>query len=130
MTDPASRVPSMPGWISWLLCVAGCVLCGISAEAADSAQDVVQSGKQLARIACSACHIVASDSDFPALMHDPAPRFVDIADRPGSSEKSLRQFISTTHWDGESMPMTMPKPELTGQQVAAVSRYIMSLRKR
>jgi len=95
--------------------------------AADSADNL--SGKQLARIACSDCHVVASDSESPPLLRDPAPRFDEIASRPGTTEKSLQQFITTTHWDGETIPITMPKPELTKQQIVALSRYIMSLRK-
>jgi hypothetical protein len=95
--------------------------------AADSADDL--SGKQLARIACSDCHVVASDSESPPLLRDPAPRFDEIASRPGTTQKSLQKFITTTHWDGETIPITMPKPELTKQQVMTLSRYIMSLRK-
>jgi mono/diheme cytochrome c family protein len=97
--------------------------------AADSAHDLL-TGKQLARIVCSDCHVVASDSESPPPLHDPAPRFDEIASRPGTTEKSLQQFITTTHWDGETIPITMPKPELTKQQVVALSRYIMSLHKR
>lgn len=103
-------------------------ICSTGIYAAASADDV--SGKQLARIACSACHIVESDSETPPPLHDPAPRFDEIANRPGTTEKSLQQFITTTHWDGESIPFTMPKPDLTKQQVVALSRYIMTLRKR
>jgi cytochrome c2 len=95
--------------------------------AAASADDL--SGRQLARIACSDCHVVGSDSESPPPLHDTAPRFDEIAGRPGTTEKSLQQFITTTHWDGETIPYTMPKPELTKQQVVALSRYIMSLRK-
>jgi mono/diheme cytochrome c family protein len=103
-------------------------MCSLGLYAAVSADDL--SGKQLARIACSDCHVVGSDSESPPLLHAPAPRFDEIANRPGVSEKSLRQFITTTHWDGETIPITMPRLELTKQQAAALSRYIMSLRKR
>ena len=64
------------------------------------------------------------------MLHESAPRFDDIANRPDTTEKSLRKFIVATHWDGETIPMTMPKPDLTKQQVVALSRYIISLRKR
>jgi hypothetical protein len=63
-------------------------------------------------------------------MYGPAPRFDQIANRPGTSEQSLQRFITTTHWDGETIPITMPRPELTKKQVLALSRYIMSLHKR
>ena len=111
-----------------LLCMA---LFGIggTVAAADPVQDPqLRSGAQLARIACSGCHLVAADAEAPLPLHNSGPPFVDIANRPGVSEKSLQRFISTTHWDGESMPMTMPKPELTAQQGAALSRYIRGLR--
>jgi Cytochrome c len=90
----------------------------------------VRKGGQLARIACSACHIVANDSESPPPVHEPALRFDEIANRPGTTEQSLQRFITTTHWDGETIPITMPRPELTKQQVVALSRYIMSQRKR
>jgi hypothetical protein len=110
-----------------LLCVALNGMCCMETRAWDAA-DVLR-GKQLARIACSDCHVVGSDSESPPLQYDPAPRFDDMASRPGTSEKSLKKFIMTTHWDGETIPITMPKQDLTKQQVVALSRYIMSLRK-
>ena len=106
-------------------------MCSMGVDAAHSAHELrVLKGKQLARIACSGCHVVASDLESPPLLHDPAPRFDEIASRPGTSEKSLQQFITTTHWDGEMIPITMPSPALTKQQAVTLSQYIMSLRKR
>jgi hypothetical protein len=106
-------------------------MCSMGASAADSASDpLVLSGKQLARIACSACHVVASDSESPTPLYDSAPRFDVIANRSATSEQSLQRFITSTHWDGETIPITMPRPELTNQQVVSLARYIMSLRKR
>jgi hypothetical protein len=103
-------------------------LCSMETHASDST-DILK-GKQLARIACSDCHVVASDAESPLpMLQQSAPRFDDIANRPGTTENSLQKFIMTTHWDGETIPMTMPRPELTKQQVVALSRYIMSLRK-
>jgi mono/diheme cytochrome c family protein len=120
--------PTSRAWVLGLLCVVFNAMCSADTYASDSA-DVLK-GKQLARIACSDCHVVASDSDAPPLRYAPAPRFDVIASRPGTSEKSLQRFITATHWDGETMPMTMPKPDLIKPQVVALSRYIMSLRKR
>ena len=103
----------------------------MGASAADSTRDpLVLEGGQLARIACSDCHIVASDAASPPRLYDAGPRFDEIANRPGTSEQSLQRFITTTHWDGRTIPITMPKPDLTKQQVVSLSRYIMSLRKR
>jgi len=115
---------SVPG----LLCLVFNGLGAVGTHASDS-PDILK-GKQLARIACSNCHLVENDSESPiTMLQESAPHFDDIANRPGRTEISLQKFIMTTHWDGETIPMTMPKPELTKQQVAALSRYIMSLRK-
>jgi len=54
--------------------------------------------------------------------------FRKIANRAGTNLKALRHFIATTHWDEKTVPATMPKPMLTKEDVASVSRYIMSLR--
>ena len=126
MLRTAQHPPSPHSSILRLLYAVLNGMCSIGIYAAASADDL--SGRQLARIACSDCHVVGSDSESPPPLHDPAPRFDEIANRPG--EKSLQQFITTTHWDGETIPYTMPKPELTKQQVVALSRYIMTLRKR
>jgi mono/diheme cytochrome c family protein len=131
MRRTAVQPPRSHNWISGLLYIGLGSICNMGASAADSTLDpLVQKGKQLARIACSDCHVVASDSESPQPLYDPAPRFDEIANRPGTSERSLQRFITTTHWDGETMPMMMPRPELTKQQLVSLSRYIMSLRKR
>lgn len=131
MRRTAAQPASLRNWISGLvyICLSG--ICSLCASAADSIPDpIVLKGKQLARIACSDCHIVANDAESPPPLYDTAPRFDEIANRPGSTEQSLQRFIATTHWDGETVPITMPKQELTKPQVVSLSRYIMSLRKR
>jgi mono/diheme cytochrome c family protein len=128
MARTAVHSPNSHSAIAGVLYVVLNGMYSMDIHATDSAD--VLSGKQLARIACSGCHVVAIDSESPPLLHDPAPRFDEIASRPGTTAKSLQQFITTTHWDGETIPITMPKQELTKQQAVALSRYIMSLRKR
>jgi mono/diheme cytochrome c family protein len=131
MTRTTPHLSSSHRLISGLLYVGLGSICGMGICAADSAGDpLVLRGKQLARIACSDCHVVASDGESPPPLDDVGPRFDVIANRPGASEQSLQRFITTTHWDGETVPITMPKPELTKQQVIALARYIMSLRLR
>lgn len=109
------------------------VLCGLhSADliAAAPVQDSLATyGKQTARIVCSRCHVVSSDQEFSPDLHEGAPSFDEIANRRGVSETSLRHFIATTHWDGQTIPMTMPAPDLSKHQTEAVAHYIMSLRK-
>ena len=123
--------PGSHRWLAALLCMGLGSLCCMGASAADSTRDpLVLKGRDLARIACSKCHVVASDTEAPAPVYDAAPRFDEIANRRGVSEQSLRRFITTTHWDGETIPITMPRLELTKQQVTSLARYIMSLKKR
>jgi len=83
----------------------------------------------MARIVCSQCHVVSPDQDVPPSLNVSAPSFEAIANRRSTNEHYLRHFISVTHWDGRTMPMTMPAPGLTKQETAAVAAYIMSLRK-
>ena len=99
------------------------------ADASEPARDPVARGEQLARQQCSACHVVASDQELPPLRRLPTPSFYDIANRPKTTRKSLEHFIGTTHWDMKTVPMSMPDQLLTQDERAAVSRYILSLRK-
>ena len=99
------------------------------AAAAAGPDPLVVQGSQLARIDCSRCHVVSPDQDFPPQLQVSAPSFEAIANRRTSSAESLRHFISTTHWDGQTIPITMPAPALTKQETAALVAYILSLRK-
>lgn len=114
----------------WVVGIAAVSATSGSAVAGQMPSTTVGRGEQLSRLICSACHVVAADQEFPPLLRQPAPPFADIANRDGVSEKSLRHFITMTHWDEKTLPMSMPNPELTEEQTIAVSRYIMSLRRK
>ncbi|MGO9423933.1 MAG: c-type cytochrome [Steroidobacteraceae bacterium] len=101
-----------------------------AAPAADKASEgQLAHGRKLALAICSACHVVASDQEFSPLLNPPAPPFADIANRAESTRAALRHFVSATHWDEKSLPLTMPNPSLTDSQIADVVAYILSLRK-
>ena len=104
------------------------VLSSIPAWGAVPHDPVVARGEQLARVVCSACHVVAKDQEIPPLLAKPAPPFLSIANRPGTTADSIAHFVSSTHWDFETLPMKMPDLMLTKSEATAVSRYIMSLR--
>ncbi|HUL46569.1 MAG TPA: c-type cytochrome [Steroidobacteraceae bacterium] len=108
-----------------------CALCTPRTSAADvpKAPDVAR-GEHIARLVCSACHVVAVDQEFPPLLNQATPAFAEIANRPGVTAESLQRFITTTHWDVDKLPMSMPNPMLDKSEVQAVTRYILSLRKR
>jgi mono/diheme cytochrome c family protein len=93
------------------------------------ADPVLARGEEIARQVCSACHVVAGDQEFPPLLHSREPSFGEIANRPNTTQESIRTFITTTHWDQKTIPMTMPDLGLRPNDAVAVSRYIMSLRK-
>lgn len=108
-----------------------CALCTPRTSAADVPKmpDVAR-GEHIARLVCSACHVVATDQEFPPLLEHATPAFAEIANRPGVSAESLQRFVTTTHWDVDKLPMSMPNPMLTKSQAQAVARYILSLRNR
>ncbi|HUO19685.1 MAG TPA: c-type cytochrome [Steroidobacteraceae bacterium] len=111
-----------------LICALG-ALCGAWA-AADEVPDrpSLAHGEHIARLICSACHVVAADQEYPPLLITPTPAFREIANRPGTTVETLRRFITTTHWDEGKLPMAMPDPMLTEAQARDVARYILSLR--
>ena len=115
------------------LALAAAVVCALctprtSAAGVPAAPELAR-GEHIARLICSACHVVATDQEFPPLLKDATPAFAEIANRPGVTAESLQRFITTTHWDVDKLPMSMPNPMLTQSQARAVSRYILSLRK-
>lgn len=95
----------------------------------DASQDEVAAGRQLALLVCSVCHVVAPDQKFEPRLDQHTPSFEEIANNPSTSAESLRQFITTTHWDEHTIPITMPNPMLVDEQIAQVTSYILSLRK-
>jgi mono/diheme cytochrome c family protein len=102
--------------------------CGL-AEAKNPSRATVARGEHLARLVCSACHVVAADQEIPPLLQPPAPSFSSIAGRPGTTAKGIRHFVMTTHWDMKTIPMTMPDMMMMPEDASAVAAYIMSLEK-
>ncbi len=100
---------------------------GVTSSARPASASVAR-GEHIARIICSACHVVAKDQEYPPILDTPGPSFLEIANRPATTQRSLRHFITTTHWDMRALPMTMPNPMLTPEDTRAVASYIVSLR--
>ena len=87
-------------------------------------------GEHVARLVCSACHVVADNQEFPPLLNPPAPSFKALAHRPATTPESVRHFVLTTHWDPPyDMPLRMPNPMLLSAEADDVARYLLSLRK-
>jgi mono/diheme cytochrome c family protein len=100
----------------------------LMAATSANAQDVA-GGRQIALWVCSVCHVVAPDQEFAPRLEQQTPSFPDIANNPKTSAASLRKFITSTHWDEHTIPMTMPNPMLSDDQTSQVVSYILSLRK-
>ncbi len=109
--------------VIWLVGAAGLVARAQPVAEGGDAQE----GHRLAVKICASCHVVAWDQRFPPVLRNPAPSFRTIANRPGTTAASLRNFISTTH-ETIATPANMPNPELTDDQVTALVSYILSLR--
>ncbi len=103
-------------------------LIGGALQAQGGQSPQVRRGEHLARLICSTCHVVAHDQEFPPGLEIRTPSFYQIAARPDVSTQSLRRFITGTHWDERTIPMTMPDQHLTEEQVQALIHYILSLR--
>lgn len=90
----------------------------------------LERGAHVARLVCSACHVVADDQEFPPLLNPPAPSFKTIANRRSTTLEGVKHFVLTTHWDPPyDMPLRMPNPLLLSAEADDVARYLMSLRK-
>jgi cytochrome c551/c552 len=115
------------------LALSAAVLCGLQAPGVSGAgvpaTPEMARGEHIARLVCSSCHMVAVDQEYPPILNQATPSFAEIANRPGVTAQSLQRFITSTHWDVDRVPMSMPNPMLSKEQTQAVSRYILSLRK-
>ena len=97
-----------------------------------TADPVLARGEHIARQKCSACHVVvAGDQRIPPLMRS-GNRASEDCQQPATTQASVQNLITTTHWDHKTIPMTMPDPKLTPEEAVEDSlrrQHIMSLRK-
>ena len=78
-------------------------------------------GESIAKTWCAGCHNV--DGASPQFGRtDAIPSFSAVANMPSTTTMSLRVFLSTPH-------ARMPDYNLTQQEIADVSDYILSLKK-
>lgn len=118
--------------VKWTLLLT-CLLAGGAQAAnhiacAESSDAEFARGKHLAQQLCGACHIVASNQEFPPYLEQSTPSFFEVAARPEVNARSLRHFLTSTHWDEKSIPMRMPNPLLTEEEIGVLSHYILCLR--
>ena len=87
---------------------------------ASAAQDV-EAGRQLAKRWCSGCHETGTAPIRNGVRSDASPSFVAIARMSSTTNLSLRVFLGTPHG-------RMPDFNLSRQEIADVSAYILSLK--
>lgn len=112
-----------------LCCSIAAALSGADAAFAQSSAREVAAGRKVALDLCTPCHVVAKNQPSEPILMQRTPSFEEIANRPGMSTQTLRHFVTSTHWDEKSVPITMPAPMLQPGQVNEVVAYILSLRK-
>jgi mono/diheme cytochrome c family protein len=113
-----------------LMLIVAIVVAGVALADPSGAQEPAlrgnrQAGAQLADRVCSACHVVAQHQELAPLVAHTAPTFYAIAKRKDTTAASLAAFLAHPHPMGK-----MPYPQLTARQIADVSAYILSLRRR
>ena len=108
-------------FIFWL---AGSLAWGQAASTTDDASK----GRHLAIMLCTGCHVVAPGQPYSPTLNPPAASFKSIAQRAGTTVKSLRSFLTTTH-QGLDNENGMPDPMLADFQIKEISAYLLSLRK-
>jgi hypothetical protein len=106
--------------------IAGALIGGSSAWAASN-KVVSGMGHDLAEHLCTSCHLVEPGQVNPA-GHVGGPSFQSVADRPDITEKSLRRHLRTTH-SNAMIPLAMPNPQLTEDELVKIIDYLISLRK-
>jgi len=77
-----------------LPCAALIALAAMPAAGAVPHDPVAARGEHIARLVCSACHLVAKDQEFPPLLAKPAPPFSEIANRPGTNAATLQRLAA------------------------------------
>jgi mono/diheme cytochrome c family protein len=79
-------------------------------------------GARLVEGDCANCHAVGADPKA-ASPEPKAPRFVDVANMPSTTELSIKVFLRSSH---KNMPNLILSPE----EIDAAAAYILGLRKK
>jgi cytochrome c1 len=110
------------------------VLCIVAAASTHGARgqtqpipDDVRAGRALSLRVCTACHVVSPDQEMPPILRPPAPSFQAIANRPSTTEESVRRFLTETHTSLQNLK-SMPNPELTDDHVRQAAAFLVSLK--
>ncbi len=89
--------------------------------------DQLAEGRALARQVCGTCHVVSEDSKEAPVSRLPAPSFPELARRPGFSDETVRQLLSSNH-RRVGPDQAMPNPRLAEYQIEEIVAYFDSLK--
>ena len=96
-------------------------LIATAATAAPSLSPRAKRGLAFAEQRCAACHGVTANSSSP---NPEAPPWDDIANRTGTTERTLRAFLRDSH----NFPAAM-QFEVDRRRIADLSAYLMTLQR-
>ena len=103
-----------------LALLSGAFAVGASTALAQSGDPHV--GAELIQHNCASCH--ASGADLAANSPDAkAPRFLDVAQMPSTTELSIKVFLRSSH-------RNMPNFILSPEEINGVAAYILGLKKK
>ncbi|MGD9543867.1 MAG: cytochrome c [Methylocystis sp.] len=74
-------------------------------------------GEQIAKAECASCHAIGIDDES---RDRKAPRFVDVAKMPSTTELSLKVFLRSSH-------KNMPNIILSREEIDSLASYILGL---
>jgi mono/diheme cytochrome c family protein len=97
-----------------------------SSAYADSDAVVSAMGHGLAQRLCSSCHLIEPGQSNPP-DHVGGPAFQTVANNPKVTARSLRKHLRTTH-SNTMIPLEMPNPRLSEDELMKIIGYILSLR--
>jgi len=104
--------------LSLFLCGA---LAAVSAPAFAQTGDA-RVGAELIQHNCASCHAIGADPE--AKSPDPkAPRFLDVAQMPSTTELSIKVFLRSSH-------RNMPNFILSEEEIDGIAAYILKLKKK
>ncbi|MGD9659096.1 MAG: cytochrome c [Methylocystis sp.] len=94
------------------------VLALVAAPAIAASADPT-TGEDIAKGECASCHAIGRDAE--AKSPDPkAPRFIDVANMPSTTELSLKVFLRSSH-------KNMPNVILAREEIDSLASYILGL---
>lgn len=91
------------------------------ASAAPSLSPRAERGLAFAQERCAACHAVTANGTSP---EPDAPPWEDVANRPGTTERTLRRFLADSH----NYPMAM-QFEVERRHIRDLAAWMITLRR-